>query len=73
MFFIGKWMFATAVLTGVLLLSQTGAACTKTIGGKSVTAGTSGAFICDCTNGGSGCGCVVEDPTCGGSHGVVQE
>jgi hypothetical protein len=70
MFFIGKWMFATAVLTGVLLLSQTGAACTKTIGGKSVVAG--GAFLCDCTNGGSGCGCVVDDPSCG-SHGVVQE
>lgn len=69
MFSFGKWMFATAVLSGVLLLSQVGTACTKTVGGKAANVG--GAFICDCTNGGSGCGCVIEDPGCG--HAALQE
>jgi hypothetical protein len=67
----GKWMFATAVLTGVVMFSLPGAACTKTIGGKAASVG--GAFVCDCTNGGSGCGCTIEDPTCGGGHAALQD
>ena len=58
-----SWTLGAALLASCFLLSLPGKACTTTVGGKAATVG--GAFVCDCTGGGTGCGCIVEDPTCG--------